>query len=125
MPPATGQQTEQLERQEAPPEPAREKKTRPTTAARPRTQPPHAVVLHNDPVNEFDYVVGVLRKVFRYGGGKAFWLTLKAHVTGRCVVWTGVLEVAELKAQQVRDCGPDPRKPNAPPLNATTEPLPG
>jgi ATP-dependent Clp protease adaptor protein ClpS len=124
MPSAT-QQTEQLEPQEAPTEPAREQKTRPTTDARPKTQPPHAVVLHNDHVNEFDYVIGVLRKVFRYGGGKAFWLTLKAHVTGRSIVWTGLLEVAELKAQQIRDCGPDPRKPNALPLKATTEPLPG
>lgn len=76
-------------------------------------------------MNDFNFVVGVLRKVFRYGGGKAFWLTLKAQVAGRCAVWTGSLEVAELKAQQVRDCCPDPSNPAAPPLKVTTEPLPG
>lgn len=99
-------------------------KTKPTPVGRPKRQPPYAVILHNDPVNEFTYVVGVLMKVFRYGGGKCLWMTLKAHVSGRCVVWTGVLEVAELKVQQIRDCGPDPSKPGAPPLNATAEPLP-
>lgn len=58
--------------QQAPPEPATTEKVRPkakpTTGARPKRQPPYAVVLHNDPVNNFDYVVRVLNKVFRYGG---------------------------------------------------------
>jgi ATP-dependent Clp protease adaptor protein ClpS len=68
----------------------------------------------------------VLKKVFRYGGARAFWLTLRAHVTGRSIVWTGTLELAELKAEQVRDCGPDPRKASAGgrPLKTTIEPLP-
>ena len=114
----------QTSQQEAPPAPALIRKTDPRTSTRPKRQPPYAVILHNDPVNEFTYVVGVLRKVFRYGGGKCFWMTLKAHLTGRCIVWTGVLEVAELKAQQIRECGPDPSKPGAPHLKTTTEALP-
>ena len=109
--------------QQAPPEPAKKEKTKPSSTTRPKRQPPYAVVLHNDPVNDFEYVVRVLQKVFRYGGGKCFWLTLRAHVTGRCIVWTGSLEVAELKVQQVNDCGPDPTKPNAPPIKTTAEPL--
>jgi len=110
---------------EAKPSPA--KKPRPTTRTRPKLQQPYAVVLHNDSVNGFDYVVGVLRKVFHYGGAKAFWLTLCAHCTGRAVVWSGLLEVAELKADQLRGCGPDPRKmsvPSARSLKATIEQLP-
>jgi ATP-dependent Clp protease adaptor protein ClpS len=84
------------------------------------------VVLHNDDINGFDYVIGVLRKVFRYGRMKAFWMTLRAHVSGRSVVWTGSLEVAELKADQLRSCGPDPRMKHrgALPLRASVEPLP-
>ena len=66
---------------------------RPTHMPREQTeakrQPPYGVVLHNDDINGFEYVVGVLRKVFKYGRLKAFWLTLKAHVTGRSIVWTG------------------------------------
>jgi ATP-dependent Clp protease adaptor protein ClpS len=92
-----------------------------------KRQPPYAVVLHNDDINGFDYVVGVLRKVFNYGGLKAFWLAMKAHVTGRSIVWTGSLEVAELKADQLRSCGPDPNRKQfgAPPLGVSVEPLPG
>ncbi len=103
---------------------------RPAPVPRERTelkrQPPYMVVLHNDDRNGFDFVIGVLRKVFHYGGLKAFWLTLKAHVTGRCCVWTGSLEVAELKADQIRSCGPDPSaKPRgAQPLRVSVEPLP-
>ncbi len=101
--------------------------TKPRDAARPKRQPPYAVILHNDPINTIGFVVTVIRKVFRYGGGKAFWLTLRAHVGGRSIVWTGSLEVAELKAQQVRACGPDPSMLDhgARPLKTTIEPLPG
>jgi len=102
----------------------------PTTIPREETkvkrQPPYAVVLHNDDLNGFDYVVGALRKVFNYSLVKAFWLTLKVHVTGRSIVWTGSLEVAELKADQLRSCGPDPNMKHrgAPPLGVSIEPLP-
>ena len=104
---------------------------RPATTPRERTevkrQPPYAVLLHNDDINGFDYVVGVLRKVFGYGRLRAFWLTMKAHVGGRVAVWSGSLEVAELKADQLRSCGPDPnmRSRGALPLRVSVEPLPG
>lgn len=100
---------------------------RPDTEARPKRQPPHAVVLHNDPVNGFEYVVGVLKRVFGYPTPKAFWLTMKAHLSGRSIVWTGTLEVAELKADQIRSCGPDPSMiaSGACSLSVSVEPLPG
>lgn len=98
---------------------------RPKTVPRVKRQPPHAVILHNDDINGFDYVVGVLRKVFHYGRGKAFWLTLTAHFRGRSLVWSGTLEVAELKADQIRSCGPDPKmiSKGALPLRVSIEPL--
>src|SRR5215475_14333397 len=100
--------------------------TRPETTPREQTQvrrqPPYAVVLHNDDVNGFDFVIEVLRKVFRYGALKAYWLTLKAHLTGRSVVWSGSLEVAELKAEQIRSCGPDPNRKRSRPLQVSVEP---
>jgi ATP-dependent Clp protease adaptor protein ClpS len=107
--------------------PAERPETTPHEQTRPRQQPPYAVVLHNDDVNGFDFVVGVLCKVFHYGALKAFWLTLKAHVTGKSVVWSGSLEVAELKAEQIRSCGPDPnmKSRGAQPLRVSVEPLPG
>ena len=94
------------------------------TDSRTERQPPYAVILHNDDLNTADYVVMVLRKVFGYEIPKCFELMLEAHLTGRSVVWTGALEVAELKADQIRSCGPDPSaKPRgAQPLAVSVEP---
>jgi ATP-dependent Clp protease adaptor protein ClpS len=91
----------------------------------PKRPPLYAVLLHDDPLNGFDYVVKVLRKVFFYSWAKAFWLTLKAHCTGRSVVWKGTFEIAEVKAQQLQACGPDPARVSAGarPLDVTIEPL--
>ena len=99
----------------------------PRTQNEPKTQPPYAVILHNDSVNGFDWVVGVMRSVIRCGPTRAFWLVLKAHVGGRGRVWSGSLEVAEFKAEQIRAAGPDPRKieAGAKPLRISIEPLPG
>lgn len=93
---------------------------------RTKRQPPYAVILHNDPINGFGYVVEVLQKVFGYAGSKAFRLTLTAHSLGRSTVWTGAFEVAEFKADQLRSCGPDPqqKKKGAQPLSVSLEPLP-
>jgi ATP-dependent Clp protease adaptor protein ClpS len=93
---------------------------------RPKRQPPYAVILHDDPINGFGYVVGVLQKVFGYARPRAFRLTLTAHFLGRSTVWTGALEVAEFKADQLRSCGPDPeqKKNGALPLSVSIEPLP-
>ena len=112
--------------EEAAPIPDQRKKPRPSTHTKPKQQPPYAVILHNDPINGFEYVIGVLRRVFRYGGMRAFVLTLRAHLTGRSAVWIGPLEVAELKADQIRSAGPDPKKVSAGagPLGVSLEPLP-
>jgi ATP-dependent Clp protease adaptor protein ClpS len=100
--------------------------TKPDDRTKPKRQPPYAVILHNDDVNGFGFVVGVLRKVFNYGLQKAMMLTARAHFSGRSVVWSGVLEVAELKADQIRSCGPDPeaKSNGALSLRVSLEPLP-
>ena len=102
-------------------------KKAPREKTKPKRQPPYAVILHNDNFNGFDYVVAVLRKVFNYDRVKAYQLTMAAHTSGRSIVWSGVREVAELKADQIRSCGPDPQaKANgALTLRVTIEPLPG
>lgn len=96
---------------------------------KPRTkrQPPYAVILHNDDYNTMDFVVLVLAKVFHMGLQKAVALMAEAHTKGRCVVWSGALEHAELKADQIRSCGADPvmKAHGALPLRVTVEPLPG
>jgi ATP-dependent Clp protease adaptor protein ClpS len=94
------------------------------TTSRTRRQPPYAVILHNDDVNTMEFVVFVLRKVFAYDVAKCIDLMMEAHEKGRAVVWVGALEVAELKADQIKSCGPDParRDVGAQPLGVTVEP---
>ncbi|MEQ8849825.1 ATP-dependent Clp protease adaptor ClpS [Botrimarina sp.] len=102
-------------------------KRRPESSPRPKRQPPHAVVLHNDELNSMPFVVSVLQKVFGYERAKAVDLMLGAHDTGRAIVWSGTKELAELKAEQVESCGPDPiaATRGAGPLRVSVEPLPG
>jgi ATP-dependent Clp protease adaptor protein ClpS len=93
------------------------------TEAQTRRQPPYAVILHNDDTNTMEYVVAVLRKVFGYTVEKCVKLMLEAHEQGRAAVWVGALEVAELKADQIRSCGPDPFVKKDPhPLGVSVEP---
>ncbi len=91
----------------------------------PRRPPRYAVVLHNDDLNGFGFVVEALRRVFGYGPARAFWLTLRAHCAGRSVVWVGVFEVAEFKAERITSSGPDPDRAanGARPLGVSLEPL--
>jgi ATP-dependent Clp protease adaptor protein ClpS len=100
---------------------------RPVPKTKTRRQPPYAVILHNDDINTFEFVIGVLQKVFGYDLLKAVVLTTQAHFAGRAPVWSGTLEVAELKADQIKSCGPDPARitAGAHPLGVSIEPLPG
>jgi ATP-dependent Clp protease adaptor protein ClpS len=88
-------------------------------------QPPYAVILHNDDKNSMGFVCGVLMEVFRYTLEKCVELMLEAHTTGRSVVWSGSLEVAELKADLIVGFGPDPDAvaAGAEPLRVTVEPM--
>jgi ATP-dependent Clp protease adaptor protein ClpS len=88
-------------------------------------QPPYAVVLHNDNINTFEWVIKVLSKVFGYGYWKCLKLAMRAHTSGQSVVWSGALEIAELRAEQIVSCGPDPARveAGARPLRVTLEPM--
>ncbi len=113
--------------QAPPPTTKTQPQSNPQTAAQPKTQPPWAVVLHNDDVNSFSFVIRSLRKVFNYGFLKAFKMSVETHVRGKCIVWSGMREVAEFKGEQLVACGPDPEMlfRGAQVLSVTIEPLPG
>jgi ATP-dependent Clp protease adaptor protein ClpS len=95
--------------------------------SRPKTQPPYAVIVENDDFHTFNYVTEVLQKVFGYDLQKAFLLTVEVDASGQAIVWSGTLEVAELKRDQIRGCGPDlyAMKPVTFPLGVRVEKLPG
>ena len=102
------------------------KPAKPDPETKKKRQPPYAVILHNDDDHTFQYVIDLLIKLFAYPLEKAFVLTTQVHTQGKSIVWSGTLELAELKRDQVRGFGPDfyATKKVEYPLGVTIEPLP-
>lgn len=87
----------------------------------------HAVVLLDDDEHTFNYVVETLLKVFKYKVEKCVKLTVAVHNDKRAIVFTGTLELCELKKEQIQSCGTDfyAAKPVTWPLGVDIEPLLG
>ena len=102
---------------------------RPKTAdpkRNPKPQPPYAVVVLNDDDHSFDYVIDALCRVCHHPTERAHELAEQIDRTGRAIVWTGTLELAELKRDQIRGMGPDfyAAQPVTYPLGVVLEPMP-
>lgn len=82
---------------DAPPKP----KTKPKTE-RPRL---YKVILLNDDFTPREFVVSVLKRVFRMSEGEAYGVMLTAHQQGACVVAVYTKEVADTKAQEATEMG--------------------
>lgn len=89
------------------------------TETLPRTERPklYKVILLNDDYTPRDFVVSVLKGVFRMTEGEALGVMLTAHRRGACVVAVYTKEVAETKAQQGTLAG----QASGYPLTFTTE----
>lgn len=68
----------------------------------------YGVVLYNDPINGVDFVTKVIKEVFGYSTSKAIWLMLKAHFTGKSLLWCGPHKEARHKVAWMVSFGPDP-----------------
>ena len=94
--------------------------TKPRTRTKPKTQRPklHKVILVNDDYTPREFVVAVLKGVFRMSTDQAYRVMITAHRRGACVVAVYTKDVAETKATEGTDQG---RKAGYP-LMFTTEP---
>jgi ATP-dependent Clp protease adaptor protein ClpS len=94
--------------------------TRPRTKVRPKTQRPrlHKVILLNDDFTPREFVVVVLKAVFRMGEDHAYRVMMTAHRRGACVVAVYARDIAETKATEGTEAG---RRAGYP-LLFTTEP---
>jgi len=82
---------------------------RPTPAAEsPATV--YAVVVHDDEVHSFRDYVEILEQVFGYSEPAAYELTKEIASSGRCIVWKGLRDLAERKAQTAREHQPEWRR---------------
>jgi ATP-dependent Clp protease adaptor protein ClpS len=62
---------------------------------------PWQVTVYNDPVNLMSYVTMVFMRVFGYARAKAEEMMMAVHTKGKCIVWTGERERAELYLEQL------------------------
>ena len=91
-----------------------DKKTRDETKLAPRWK----VLLLNDDVTTFQFVIDLLKTLFKKPHGEAVRLTHEIHNTGSALITVTSRERAELYVEQVRSLA----RPRGFPLTATMEP---
>lgn len=79
----------------------------PRTKVRPRIQRPplHKVILLNDDYTPREFVVLVLKAVFRMAEEQAHNVMMTAHRKGSCVIAVYARDVAETKAKEATELG--------------------
>ena len=92
----------------------------PKTRVEPKTERPrlHKVILVNDDYTPREFVVRVLKAVFKMSEDEAFKVMITAHQRGVCVVAVFARDIAESKATEATELG----KQAGYPLMFTTEP---
>ena len=88
-------------------EATRDGAVQPAQRERPQKQPPYHVVLLDDDDHTYEYVIGMLRKLFGCAPEQAYELASEVDRTGRVIVDTTTLERAELKRAQITSFGRD------------------
>jgi ATP-dependent Clp protease adaptor protein ClpS len=90
------------------------------TKVRPKTERPrlYKVILLNDDFTPREFVVAVLKAVFRMTAEQAYRVMMTAHRRGVCVVAVFEKDVAETKATEATELG----RRAGHPLAFTTEP---
>jgi len=94
--------------------------SKPRTKTKAKTERPKLwkVILLNDDYTPREFVVMVLKAVFRMNQSTASRVMLTAHQKGACVIAVYTRDVAETKAKEATELG----KINGYPLYFTTEP---
>jgi ATP-dependent Clp protease adaptor protein ClpS len=94
--------------------------TKPRTRTRTRTERPKLwkVILLNDDYTPREFVVQVLKAVFRMNETHAYSVMMTAHRKGACVIAVFTRDVADTKAKEATELG----KQKGYPLYFTTEP---
>jgi ATP-dependent Clp protease adaptor protein ClpS len=93
---------------------------KPRTKVKPKTERPKLwkVILLNDDFTPREFVVQVLKAVFRMNQEHAYQVMMTAHRKGACVIAVFTKDVADTKAKEATELG----KQKGYPLYFTTEP---
>ena len=88
-----------------------------------RKAPLYHVILHDDDQHSYEYVIQMLMQLFGKTAERAYQHAKEVDTTGVTIVETTSLERAELKRDQIRAFGADPRLPKSSgSMSATIEP---
>lgn len=79
----------------------------PDLETRPRLLPPYHVVLLDDDDHSYDYVITMLRDLFRQALEEAYLKAVEVDASGRVIVDTTTKERAEFKRDQIHAYGRD------------------
>ena len=92
----------------------------PRSKLKPKAQRPKLwkVILLNDDYTPREFVVMVLKAVFRMNKSQAYRVMMTAHQKGACVIAVFTKDVADTKAKEATELG----RSNGFPLYFTTEP---
>src|SRR5258705_12839954 len=93
-------------------------KPRPRTKTKTQRPPLWKVILLNDDYTPREFVVVVLKTVFRMGEERAYAVMLTAHRKGACVIAVYARDIAETKATEAMELA----KSKGYPLAFSTEP---
>ena len=93
---------------------------KPRTNVRAKTERPrlYKVILINDDYTPREFVVSVLKAVFRMSAEQAYGVMITAHRRGACVVAVFARDIAESKATEATELG----RRAGHPLSFSTEP---
>lgn len=72
---------------------------------------PWNVVLLDDDLHTYAYVIEMLVEIFNYSFVKAAKMTVEVDTKKRVIVWSGHLEIAEAKRDLIQEHGADWRIP--------------
>ena len=74
---------------------------------KPKQQPRYNVILWDDPDHSYDYVVTLMKEIFRQPAERGFQIAKEVDTSGRAICLTTTREHAELKRDQVHSFGKD------------------
>ena len=74
---------------------------------KPQKQPRYHVILWDDPDHSYEYVVLMMKQVFRRPIESGFQIAKEVDTSGRAICLTTTLEHAELKRDQIHAFGKD------------------
>ncbi len=82
-------------------------KTRKQSKNKPKMQPRYQVILWDDTDHSYDYVVLMMKQVFRHPIETGFQIAKEVDNSGRAICMTTTMEHAELKRDQIHAFGKD------------------